>query len=105
MNVTKEKHLWTQADLNKIFLALWTSDDLVFIPERYRVQFTFIFLLYCWTGARIGAFFTGGLRYMVGAFPTSRALSLICIPRTLIRGCVAPQPANERRYARSLNAG
>jgi hypothetical protein len=39
------------------------QDDLIFIPERYRIQFTFIFRFYCWTGARLSAFFTDGLRY------------------------------------------
>lgn len=44
-------------------LTLWTKDDLIFIPERYRIQFTFIIRVYCWTGARLSAFFTDGLRY------------------------------------------
>lgn len=26
-------------------------DDLIFIHERYRIQFTFIIRVYCWTGA------------------------------------------------------
>ena len=50
-------------DLTRILIALWTKDDLIFIPERYRIQFTFIINVYCWTGARLGAFFTGGLHY------------------------------------------
>ena len=37
----------------------------VFVPQRYRIQFHYIFLEYCWTGARLFAFFTGGLRYRV----------------------------------------
>ena len=44
-------------------LTLWTKDDLSFTPERYRIQFTFIIRVYCWTGARLSAFFTNGLRY------------------------------------------
>ena len=44
-------------------LTFWTKDDLIFIPERYRIQFTFIIRVYCWTGARLSAFFTDGLRY------------------------------------------
>ena len=52
-------------DLTRVLLTLWTRDDLMFIPERYRVQTTFIVHVYCWTGARIGAFFTDGLRYKV----------------------------------------
>jgi hypothetical protein len=52
-------------DLTRVLLALWTRDDLIFIPERYRVQTTFIIHVYCWTGARLSAFFTDGLRYKV----------------------------------------
>jgi Protein of unknown function (DUF3435) len=63
VNVHQPKHNFTNTDLTRILLALWTQDDLIFIPERYRVQFTFIFRVYCWTGARLSAFFTGGLRY------------------------------------------
>jgi hypothetical protein len=44
-------------------LTLWTKDDLIFIPERYRIQFTFISRVYCWTGVRLSALFTNGLRY------------------------------------------
>ena len=57
------KHNFTVTDLIRLAMVLWTKDDLVFTPERYRIQFTFIIRVYCWTGARIGAFFTGGLRY------------------------------------------
>ena len=31
----------------RVLLALWTRDDLLFIPERYRVQATFIIHIYC----------------------------------------------------------
>lgn len=57
------KHNFTSRDLNRILLLLWTQDNLIFIHERYRIQFTFIIRVYCWTGARLGVFFTGGLRY------------------------------------------
>jgi hypothetical protein len=57
------KHNFRARDLTRVLLTLWTRDDLIFIPERYRVQTTFN--VYCWTGARIGAFFTDGLRYEV----------------------------------------
>lgn len=57
------KYNFTISDLNRILITLWVRDDLKFIPESYRVQFTFIIRVYCWTGARLGAFFTGGLRY------------------------------------------
>ncbi|KAJ4507488.1 hypothetical protein HRR83_004066 [Exophiala dermatitidis] len=63
VNKHRPKHNFTDRDLNRVLLTLWTRDDLIFIPERYRVQVTFIIHVYCLTGARIGAFFTDGLRY------------------------------------------
>ncbi|KAK5080233.1 hypothetical protein LTR05_008746 [Lithohypha guttulata] len=63
VNVRRPKHNFTVTDLSRIVVAAWTNDDLVFTPERYRIQFTFIIRVFCWTGARIGAFLTGGLRY------------------------------------------
>ncbi|KAI9767321.1 MAG: hypothetical protein M1840_005730 [Geoglossum simile] len=65
VNKRKPKHLFGKEDLTEILLTLWTKDDLIFIHERNKVQFTFIFHVYCWTGARLGAFFTGSLRYKV----------------------------------------
>ena len=63
VNKRREKHNFTPRELIRILLTLWTKDDLIFIPERYRIQFTFIVRVYCWTGARLSAFFTNGLRY------------------------------------------
>ncbi len=63
VNKRKPKHNFTASDLPRIVITVWTKDDLHFTPERYRVQFTFIIRVFCWTGARLGAFFTGGLRY------------------------------------------
>jgi hypothetical protein len=65
VNKHRPKHNFTQRDRTRLLLTLWTQDDLIYIPERYRVQTTFIIHAYCWTGARIGAFFTDGLRYKV----------------------------------------
>lgn len=65
VNKHRPKHNFTIRDLTRVLLTLWTRDDLIFIPERYRVQTTFIIHVYCWTGARIGAFFTDGVRYKV----------------------------------------
>lgn len=62
-NIKNPKHNFVAQDLENVLTALWTHDDLAYIPERYRIQFTFILLVYCWTGARIGAFFKGGLRW------------------------------------------
>lgn len=65
VNKHRPKHNFTVRDLTRILLALWTYDDLIFIHERHRVQATFLIHVYCWTGARIDAFFKDGLRYKV----------------------------------------
>lgn len=80
-NKHRPKHNFTVRDLARVLLALWTRDDLIFIPERYRVQTTFIIHVYCWTGARIGAFFTDGLRYNVEI-----AISIFTVPRLTLPG-------------------
>ena len=63
VNIKKSKYNFTVTTLTKVLVTLWTKDDLIFIPERYRLQYTFILRVYCWTGARLSAFFTGGFRY------------------------------------------
>ena len=63
VNKHRPKHNFQTRDLTRLLLTLWTKDDLSFTPERYRIQFTFIIRVYCWTGARLSAFFTNGLRY------------------------------------------
>jgi hypothetical protein len=65
VNKRRPKHNFGPLELTRLLVALWTKDDPIFIHDRYRLQFTFIFCIYCWTGARIGAFFKGGLRYRV----------------------------------------
>lgn len=67
LNIMRPKHNFFVADLTRVLVTLWTNDDLIFIPERYRLQCTFIFRVYCWTGAKLGAFFTGGLLYGVSS--------------------------------------
>ena len=66
------KHNFTPRDLTRILMTIWTKDDLIYIHERDRQQFTFIIRVYCWTGARLGAFFTGGLRYRDVTFVLQR---------------------------------
>ncbi|KIW99701.1 uncharacterized protein Z518_11114 [Rhinocladiella mackenziei CBS 650.93] len=63
VNKHRPKYNFTVEVLTLVQITLWTKDDLIFIPERYRIQTTFITNVYCWTGARISAFFTGGFRY------------------------------------------
>ena len=74
VNIRKPKYNFTATTLTKVLVNLWTKDDLIFIPERYRLRYTFILRVYCWTGARLGAFFTGGFRYG-GEFPSRAVIS------------------------------
>lgn len=60
VNKNRGKYSFAERDLTRVLVTVWTQDDISFIPELYRVQFTFIINIYCWTGARIAAFFTGG---------------------------------------------
>ena len=73
VNKHRPKHNFAAHDLTRLLRALWIQDDPIFIPERYRVQFTFIILVFCWTGARIGSFFTGGLRWRYISLVLQRA--------------------------------
>jgi len=66
IEASRPKHNFSWRDLNRLLVTLWTVDDAMFIPERYRIQYTLIIRIYCWTGARLSAFFTGGFRYRVG---------------------------------------
>lgn len=71
-DIRRAKHMFTHDDLTNILVSLWADDDPVFIHPRYRVQLTFVILVYCYTGARIGTFIPDtskkderGLRYEV----------------------------------------
>jgi hypothetical protein len=57
IHVNKPKDNFTKRDLDRVFQALWDEDDLTFTPEYYCICFTLIALLYCETGARLGAYF------------------------------------------------
>ncbi|ORY59930.1 uncharacterized protein BCR38DRAFT_350601, partial [Pseudomassariella vexata] len=59
------KYNFSDNVLDRILLGLWTKKDLIYIHERSRIQFHFLLLMYCWSGARIGTFFTHGLLYEV----------------------------------------
>lgn len=65
VNQRLPKDNFSVENLTHVLRTLWTKDDLSYVPECYRVQFMFIINVYCWTGARLGAFFTGGLEYEV----------------------------------------
>ena len=67
-NIKRPKHNFTERDARRILKTPWTKDDPIFIPHRYRLQFHYIFIEFLRTGARLGAFFTGGLRYEVRFF-------------------------------------
>jgi hypothetical protein len=54
--VVKKKrpmHNFGPRHLTLVPVVLWTKDELIFITERYRLQFTFISRVYCSTRARI----------------------------------------------------
>lgn len=63
INKRKLKHKFEEPDLIRVWITLWTKDDLIFISERCRIPFRIITKVFYWTGARLGAFFTDGLRY------------------------------------------
>ena len=54
VNTRRPEYNFTVRGLDRILLTLWTQDDWIFIHGWYRLQFTFIFRVYCWTGARLG---------------------------------------------------
>ena len=68
----KKKHLFGEKELTQFATKFWTADDKVFVHPRKKAQIPFVISLFCWTGARIGAFLTdkhtkqkAGLRYRV----------------------------------------
>ena len=83
MNKKKPKHLFGEKELVQFTNTFWTVDDERFVHPRNKVQIPFIIAVFCWTGARIGAFFPekenkdkGGLRYRVGLPQVLRRLGL-----------------------------
>jgi hypothetical protein len=66
VNIKRPKHDFSVADLTQVLVTLWTKDDLISIPEWYRLQFTFIFRVYYSTRARLSAS-AGGFRYGVSS--------------------------------------
>ena len=76
VNTRKLKHLFDIHDLIRFHTTFWIKDDASFIHPCNKVQIPFIVDVFCWTGARIGAFFPnsdnkneGGLRYKVNHPP------------------------------------
>lgn len=72
MRKEKPKYLFGEPELVRFNTTFWTVDESRFLHPRNRVQIPFLLALYCWTGARIGAFLPGvkdkdkaGLRYRV----------------------------------------
>ena len=47
-------------DLVHVIVPAWTKYDKGFFHEGMRVQMTFLLLVYCFTGARVGAFLHNG---------------------------------------------
>ena len=68
----KKKYLFGEKEFERFNKTFWTNDDAAFVHPRNKVQIAFIISVFCWTGARIGAFFpkpknkhVRGLRYRV----------------------------------------
>lgn len=76
VKVHGEKHNFTVEDLNRVLLISWTEDDISSIPERYRMQLTFLLHVYSWTGVRLDALFMRGLCYKTCLGSPSRTVSL-----------------------------
>jgi len=57
VNKKKPKHLFGRKELVQFTNTFWTVDDNHFTHPRNKVQIPFIIAVFCWTGARIGAFF------------------------------------------------
>jgi hypothetical protein len=47
VNIKKPKYNFTVTILTKVLATLWAKDDLIFISERYQLQYTFILRVYC----------------------------------------------------------
>src|SRR2546423_1361694 len=101
VNIKKPKYNFTVTTLTKVLVTLWTKDDLIFIPERYRLQYTFILRVYCWTGARLSAFLTGGFRYG-GEFPARRLPVARLTSHATVRGTQPVGPMDVPRLAEFL---
>ena len=72
VNKKKPKHLFGRKELVQFTTTFWTADDDHFTHPHNKVQIPFIIAVFCWTGARIGAFFPDkkgdaktGLQYRV----------------------------------------
>ena len=68
----KPKYLFGKKEFIQFTTTFWTTDDATFVHPRNKVQIPFIISVFCWTGARVGAFFPNaddkekaGLRYRV----------------------------------------
>ncbi|KAK3897235.1 hypothetical protein C8A05DRAFT_48072 [Staphylotrichum tortipilum] len=60
----RPKYNFQIGDLDNVLVTLWTGPNVASFHERERVQFHFLSDVFCWSGARIGAFFCGGAAYM-----------------------------------------
>jgi hypothetical protein len=67
VNIKRPKRNFSVAVLTRVLVTVWSKDDLIFVPKRCRLQFTFIFRVYYWAGPGLGAFITGSLRYGVSS--------------------------------------
>ena len=75
----KDKYNFNPKEAKHLMHTFWTVDEDHFIHPCNKVQIPFILSVYCWTGARIGAFFPNkkgcGLRYSVNCLGISASYS------------------------------
>ena len=93
VNKRKEKHLFGAKEMAAFNYTFWTVDEVEFIHPRNKAQIPFLMSVYCWTGARIGAFFPdkdgkldAALRYRVSLYVAGKAPLLIA-PRMSNSSC------------------
>ena len=60
INLLKPKYLFGENELVNFNTIFWTIDKSCFVHPRNKAQIPFLLAIYCWTGARIGAFFPDG---------------------------------------------
>ena len=56
----KPKYLFGETELVNFNKTFWTVDESYFVHPRNKAQIPFLLAIYCWTGARVGAFFPNG---------------------------------------------
>lgn len=107
----KPKYNFGEHEWSEFYRTFWTNDDIQFTHPRNKVQIPFAIAIFCWTGARIGAFFPNkynkqeaGLRYRVGLLTLWQS-ALLIVDRTLRLSSLAILKVGGRLSTELTNAG